>query len=473
MATTPEEPQAVQARLGLWDAISIVVGIIIGVGIYKTNEVFAKVDSPAEAMGLWVLGGVLSLIGALCFAELASTYPRSGGEYVYLSRAYGSWVGFLFAWAQLLVIRSGGGIALLAYVFGDYATYCCNLGTNSAFTYAVLAIVILTAINILGVYLGKETQNVLTLAKVLGLGGLVVAGLFLPPPAQAPAATAAERSPSLMGALVALLFAYDGWNEAANVTAEVRNPRRNLPLALIGGTLAVTIIYLLVNDAYLTGLGFDAASRSETVAADLMNRILGPSGGIAMSVLVMISALGGINGTIFTGSRIYAEMGKDYWAFAPLGHWSPRFGTPVWSLLAQGLVSLSLVVIVGVWGSGANSFETLLNYTTPVFWFFFLLTAASLFVLRFKDRAIERPFRVPAYPWVPIIFCGFCAFMLYSSFSYAPTETVIGLVILLTGLPLGLLSRRSSVPANETANNSAPVSALPVERSTAIQKEFP
>jgi amino acid transporter len=537
MDSTPKVGPPAAARLGLWDTASIIVGIIIGVGIFKTpSDVFSQANGPWQALAIWVLGGVISLLGAFCFAELASTYPRSGGEYVYLTRAYGRWAGFLFAWAQLAVIRTGGSIAAMAYIFADYAGKLLQAGRPEAIDgdyrflqvgLALLVIVVLTVINLLGVHFGKATQNFLTVLKVLGLTGVLVTGLWcaqswqvgadhpvyqgrevtvvsgrvagvdpygglrlrddvgqertvavdpaakitlddaekktqganyqladLPagaavkvivPAAGGAALRVNATNTSAFGALalalIMVLWTYAGWHEAAYVAAEVQNRRRNLPLALIVGTGAVLVLYLLVNVAYLVGLGYEGAADSRMVAADVLKLLPWRYGEQAMCLLVMLSALGAINGMIFTSSRIFTEMGADHRLFTKLGKWDPRWGTPVRSLLAQAAITVAMVAVVGIWFQG-NGFEVLVYCTAPVFWLFFLLTGLALIVLRFKDRGIERPFTTPAYPLPALVFCFFCGFMVYGSVAYKPIESLVGLVILAVGVPLYLFSRR-------------------------------
>ncbi len=440
--------QPFSARLSLWDTTSLIVGVIVGAGIYQTPSlIFQNTAGPWEAMGVWILGGVLSLMGALCFAELAAAYPRSGGDYVYLTRAYGSWVGFFFAWGQLAVIRTGGGIAAVAYVFAEYANTFTNSGPAGIIGYGVAAIAVLSLINILGVNPGKRTQNLLTVAKVLGLAAIIVVGFAWTgtPAPQPPAPKAAVGAGSFALALLFVFYTYDGWNEAVYVAGEVHNWRRNMPLALILGTLAVTVLYVLINLAYLAGLGFAGAAASNAIAADVLSRPLGELGARAISVLVMISVLGAIHGTIFAGSRIYSAMGADHRVFAPLGRWHPQLGTPVCSLVTQAVISIAMVIVVGLVGilrGRQDGFDVLLKYTSGVFWLFFLLTGLSLLVLRWRDRATERPFRVPGYPVVPLLFCGWCGYMLYGTIRYAPMQSLAGLGILLAGLPLYLFSRR-------------------------------
>jgi basic amino acid/polyamine antiporter, APA family len=459
---------AVKAQLGLWDAVSIIVGIVIGTTIYKSPQlIMANVASPAWGLGAWALGGALSVVGALCYAELASTYPRSGGDYVYLSRAFGPWCGFLFGWAQLAVILTGS-IGMMAFVFGDYAVQVWNppeaIGSREMWT-AILAagaVVVLSLTNILGVVLGKWTQNLLSLLKVIGLGAIVVVGFkhgskdILAGPAMAPDKT------SFGMAMIFVLYAYGGWNDAAFVAAEVRN-RRNIIRALILGTGLVTVIYLAVNVAYLQALGFEGMRSSWTVAADVGKMVPGIDGSLAISILVMVSALGAINGLIFTGSRLYSTLGAENSIFALLGRWSPRFGSPVWALLIQAAISVVMIAAIGTpvgrdaidvgmkgigleampWKQYFGGFDTLLSGTAPVFWAFFLLSGLSLFALRQRDPDIERPFRVPLFPLLPLIFCGTCAYMLYSAIDYAKYIALIGAVPLAIGLPLYWLSRRT------------------------------
>jgi len=441
MDTPPIEPLPVRPQLGLWDAVSIIVGIIIGVGIFETpGRVFASVPGPWAAMGVWAVGGLFALTGAMCFAELASTYPRSGGEYVYLTRAFGPASGFLFAWSQLAVIRPGS-ITTFAYVFASYAGHLWQLSQPESALVAAAPIAVLSVINILGVRFGTRTQNVLTITKVLGLMGIVAAG-FLWGEGEIGVGSAVSAAPGWFGmAMIFVLWTYSGWHEAAYIAMEVRNRRRNVPLALCLGTVAVTLIYLLVNAAILLGLGFEKARSAPALAAAVLALAPGSLGGLgsrAISVLVMVSALGAINGMIFTSARIYAEMGADHRLFAFLSRWNLRLGTPVRSLVLQGVLGVIMALAVGLgWRDG---FEAMVEGTNAVFWLFFLATAAALVVLRFKDRGLERPFRVPGYPIVPLVFAGGCGYMLYSSVTYAPFLSLIGLGLLAVGVPVYLWS---------------------------------
>ncbi|HNR99368.1 MAG TPA: amino acid permease [Planctomycetota bacterium] len=444
---------AVVPRLGLWDAVSIIVGIVVGTAIFRSAPaVFQNVGGPWQALGVWLLGGVLCLFGAFCYAELATAYPRNGGDYEYLSRAFGSGVGFLFGWAQLACILTGS-IGVMAYAFADYALCLGGLSADAVPYLAAGAIVTVSAVNLLGIIVCKYVQNVLTLAKIAGLGGVVLAGVFWGGEGVREGAAGASgvMGPGLGLALVLVLYTYGGWNDASFVAAEVRNQRRNMPRALILGIGGIALIYLLVNAAYLWVLGFEGARATATPAADVLDRAAGSWGAAAISALVMVSALGAINGMILTGARVYSTVGEDHRIFKRLGARHPRTGAPVAAIVAQALVALLLALLVGTargrgavdgwlaalgagtipWSDYGGGFETLIAGTAPVFWSFFLLTGVAFFVLRFTDRARERPFRVPLFPLPPLVFCGTCLYMLWSSLAYA------GWLALLGGVPLG------------------------------------
>jgi amino acid transporter len=432
-------------QLTLLDSTSIIVGIIIGATIYEASPTIAGCTPNAWwLMGVWVLGGVLALIGALCYAELATAYPLDGGDYLYLTRALGRKTGFLFAWAQLWVVRPGN-IGALAYVFADYANRLWPIGKDyrALLIYAAGVVLVLSGINILGVREGKWTQNVLTATKVLGLAAVVVAGLCFAAPAAPPAAEAPAVKLDFFGAMILVLFAYGGWSEMAFVAAEVREPRKNILRALLLGTATVTLIYVLVNLAFLHALGL-SGTREEGVAANVLQLALGPWGQRLISLLICVSALGAVNGTIFTGARIYYAMGTEHRLYAWLGRWSPRWQTPVRSLLTQAVVTLAVVVGFGM--GGRKGFDKLVIFTTPVFWFFFLLVGVSLLLLRRRDPQTPRPYRVPWYPLIPLLFCLSSALMLYGSVSWAcqhrSYEALWSIGIMIVGAAVSCFDRR-------------------------------
>ena len=423
--------------LSLFDSTCLIVGIIIGAGIYQTAPDVAKgAGAWWGVLAIWAVGGLLSLFGALGYAELASAYPREGGDYVYLSRAYGPWAGFLFGWIQLVVVRPGD-IAVMAFAFAIYAQTIHDpfAGTSFAYTqqvYAVASVVVLTLINVAGVREGKWTQNLLTTVKVLGLLAIAVVAVIAPRGAGAPAAV--DPFP-LSVAMILVLFTFGGWNEMAYVAAEVKNPRRNIVRALVLGTVAVTGIYLIVNGAFLFTLGYEGTATSEAVAVDAVSTVFPDIGARLIAALICISALGAVNGLVFAGARISYAVGVDHKAFRMLGRWSQRRGTPVRALLLQGAIAVALIIILG-------TFINSILYTAAAVYTFYLATNLAVIVLRFKEPGVERPYKVTGYPVTTIIFCAVCAFLIYGAITYKPWIAVSSCVLLLLGLPIYWLTTR-------------------------------
>ena len=432
--------------LTLLDAVAMIVGIVIGAGIFKAPSIVAgSVSSEQVLIALWIAGGVISLVGALCYAELGSAYPNTGGEYFFLSRAFGGKVGFLFAWARMSVVQTGA-IAAIAFVFGDYASQLLALGEKGSVIYAMLAVIAVTALNIAGTRGSKRLQTILTIALAGAVLAVIIAGLSS---AAAPAAAAPAPSSSAplfaQLALIFILLTYGGWNEAAYLTAEILDARRNIVRALVLGILIVTVLYVLFNLACLNVLGLDGMKASKAVAADLMQATLGDAGAIVLSLIVMAASLSTLNATAFTGARTNYALGRDYQVFRMLGVWQERSNTPVHALVVQGGVALVLVLLASMTPDG---FETMVAYTAPAFWLFFLLTGISLFVLRRQQPVNTDAFRVPLYPLTPLLFCAMCGYMLYSSVNYAMSKdpgslgAQLGIGVLLLGVPLALLARK-------------------------------
>jgi amino acid transporter len=384
---------------------------------------------------------VVSLCGALVYAELATRHPETGGEYAFLSRGLGRGVAFVFAWARMTVIQTGA-IAAVAFVFGDYASEIFSLGKYSSAIYAALGVVALTALNVAGTVESKGLQKVMQILLFAGLAFLVVAGLAAGAPAKPAAPGAGAGSFGL--AMIFVLLKFGGWNEAAYLSGEVRDARRNMIRILLGGILTVTAVYLLVNIAYLAALGLGGMKESKAVAADVVRIALGDKGAFVIALIVCLAALTTMNAAIFTGARTTYALGRDFRFFGALGAWREAGSTPANALLLQGAITLVLVLASTLTPDG---FSAMVAYTSPVFWTFFFLTALTLFVFR-RSEPQSAAFRVPLYPVVPIAFCLACLYMLYSSINYVRfavefgIAVFAGLVIMALGIPLYFLARK-------------------------------
>lgn len=449
-------------QLSITDAVAIIVGIVIGAGIFRTPSLVAA-NTSSETMFLlaWVLGGVVSIIGGLCYAELTTAFPNAGGDYHFLSRAYGKQVSFLFAWARMSIIQTGS-IAVLAYIFGDYLSQVFSLGTYSSVIYAALIVTVLTAMNIAGIRFSTLAQKIFTLTEVGGVLLVVAVGFFLAPAHQevtaVPAAATTSDENFLGLAMVFVLLTFGGWNEAAYISAELKSGRKGMVKVLIGSIIIITLVYLLINMAFSRALGHTAMANSEAVGIDLMQLVWGSTGVWLIGILVAFSALTSVNATIFTGARTNYALGRDFKMFSALGKWNNQAAGPVNAFIVQGIISLALISLGLITRSG---FQTIVEYTAPVFWFFFLLVGISLFVLRIKEPDAHRPFRVPLYPVIPIIFCATSGYLLYSSVMYTGIGAFVGIGVLIAGLFVRLIFQDR--PDSITAKHSAALSLGKVE----------
>ncbi|WP_058834601.1 APC family permease [Luteimonas abyssi] len=444
VAATP----APRATLGTAAAFAITIGIVVGAGIFRTPSLVAGAASSEAVMLLaWLAGGALSIVGALCYAELATTYPQAGGDYVYLRRAYGSRPAFLYAWARMTVIQTGS-IVLLAYVVGDYMQQLFDLGPWSSSIYAATTVAVLTAVNWWGVRQGTTVQNVLTAVEIAGVLLIIAAGLLFAPEGVATVSTAGADGNALGLILVFVLLTYGGWNEAVYITAEVRDARRWMPRILVLSLIVIAALYVLVNLAYLRVLGMDGMADSDAVAADMMAAVFGPTGATLMSAIVVAAALTSANATMITGARSVYAVGRDFPALDFIGRWDQRHGTPRTAMLVQGVLSL---LLVGLAASAIDGFRTAVEYTAPVFWLFFLLVGVSVFVLRRRDPDLPRPFRVPLYPVLPLLFCTTSVYLLYSSLAYTGIGALVGVGVLALGGVLLLFLKPSQVPQEPTS----------------------
>ncbi|MFJ0691883.1 amino acid permease [Bordetella bronchiseptica] len=432
--TRAAESGMAQARgLSVLDAVAVLVGVVIGIGIFGFPPLVAQhAQSESVYLALWLGGAAVMLMGALCYAELGSAYPGAGGEYLYLRHAWGPRVALLFAWARCTVIQTGV-IAVVAFIYGEYAQELAPLGTHGVALHAAIAVIALTLLNIVGTQPSKRIQLVFTVLTLAALAAVVATGLSAPPAPPAPVEPLAGSTLGLLGmGLVFVLLTYGGWNEAAYLSGELREARRNMAKVLLIGTAVVAGAYLLTNLALLQIFGLQGLRETRAVAATLMTLAAGPYAAIVLSLLVCVTALSTINGTILTGARVYSALGQDVPRLRPLAGWSMRGQTPTSALLAQGAITL---VLLGYGAYAHDGVQTLVAYTAPVFWLFMLLVAASVWRLRRLDPHRPRPFRVPLYPLPPLLLGLTCAGLVWSSARYAGVGALLGLAVLAAGLP--------------------------------------
>ena len=405
-------------------ALALIVGIVIGAGIFKTPSMVAGISGDAGwALVLWVAGALISIAGALCYAELCTAYPNAGGDYHFLQRAFGRELSFMYGWSRATIINTGS-IALLAFVFGDYISTLLPLGPYSSAIWALGIVVLLTAINLIGIKASSQVQNLLTALEVIGLLAVVVAGFWVDAPAsgaltwfvQAPA-------PAQWGlCLVFVLLTFGGWNESAYVSAELRGGPRTMVWVIVASMLVLTAIYLLVNLALLMGLGLKGLSSSKTAASDLLGLAFGPWAHKALGLFVAIAALTSINATMIVGARTNFAVARDWRVLRRLGQWQEQIGTPKQALWMQAIISIALILL-GT--QEADGFSAMVEFTAPVFWGFLFLVGLSVIWLRQTDGQADRPFKVPLYPVLPLVFCSACAWLTYSSVTYAISQKAI------------------------------------------------
>lgn len=440
---------SLRRALGLWAAVAIVVGTTIGSGIFLVpKDMVNQVGTPGMVFAVWVFGGILSLFGALTYAEMAAAMPGAGGEYVYLTEAYGPFWGFVFGWTQLWVAKSAS-IATLATGFYLYLANFMPGLTNVAGTIpiplgpnggplevrygqlmAMAVIMALAALNYTGVRIGGSVQVAVTVIKVALIAAIVVIGLGSSQGQVSNFSTTLPAAGGVTGffaALVAALWAYDGWNNVSMVSSEIKNPSRNLPLALIGGMLLIIVVYLAANAAYFYVLPAAAVGSSDRVAGEMMRRILGSAGAGAVSMAAMISIFAALNGSILTGSRVPYAMARDGLFFRSVAFVHPKFRTPGISIIA-----------VSAWGAVlllSGQYDNLYRLVIFSSWILYALAAAAVIVLRKKRPDLPRPYRVLGYPLVPIVFVGVAGMLLVTTFVKSPRESIMGLLLIVAGIP--------------------------------------
>ena len=430
--------------LGIWAALAIVVGTVIGSGIFRVPQaMILNVGTVRLVFLVWLVGGALSLAGALTYAELAAAMPGAGGEYVYLTEAYGPMWGFLYSWTQMWVAKSGS-IATLATAFFEYTAHFLPQFEKVWFSagpfavkygqvFALVLILLLGGINYLGVRIGGDVQVVVTAVKVGLIAFVILAGLLYTQPAAAAVAPVSPAAPvpplfaGFIAALVAALWAYDGWNNVGMVASEVRNPQRNLPLALIGGTVGVIAIYMLANWAYFRVLSPAEVGAHKLVAAEMMQRIGGSAGASAVSIAAMISIFAALNGSILTGARVPYAAARDGLFFRSAARVHPAFHTPGVSILMLSAWSSVLVL--------SGKYEELFDFVIFGSWILYAMATASVFVLRRKRPDLNRPYRTLGYPVVPILFLAGATVLEISTLWTKPRQSIAGIFLIIIGLP--------------------------------------
>jgi APA family basic amino acid/polyamine antiporter len=430
-------------KLGLIDALAIVIGMVIGGGIFLVPNLIAReLKSATAILAVWVFAGVISFFGALACAELGTALPSTGGQYVFLREAYGPLAGFLCGWSMFLVARTAQ-VAWLAVTMAMYISYFFPLSAPVSKLLGICAIALFTGINYRGVTAGAIVQKTFTLAKVIGLLVIICSAFLWGSKASTTEAVAGGISVSSFGvALIASLLAYDGWVQLTFVAGEIRNPRRNVFLALTLGSVACIAIYLLANVAYLRVLPISEIAASDHVGATVASRVLGSRGGSLVSLIILVSIIGTLNGCFLTSPRIYFAQARDGLFFQKFGEVHPRYETPGFSILAQGLWAAVLVV--------SGSYETLLDYAMFAMWFWYGLMVAGVIVLRYKKPDLERPYRMWGYPVTPALFVAIACWFLVNMLNTRPVPSVAGLLLIATGIPVYFLWARPRNPAKST-----------------------
>lgn len=447
-------PAGLVRQLGLFDSAMIMVGIVIGSGIFLTTGIMAKsIPSAGLILLAWLIGGLLTLAGALTYAELGAAMPEAGGQYVYLREAYGPMSGFLFGWILFLVYWTGG-IAALALAFGEYVGYFLpSLGIeNTILSFnlpffqgplhyslsagqitGIMVIIILSIFNFIGVGLGKSIQNLFTVVKIGTIAVIIILGFAIGkgvPPKLGLNPEGMDFGSIIIGigvALVAVIWAFDGWNNLNVIAGEIKNPKRNLPLALILGTLVITVLYVLVNYIYLYALPIQETVGVVRVAEKATGALFGTSTGALISVLVMVSVFGSINGSVMVGPRVYYAMAKDGLFFRKVAQVHPRFHTPGFSILIQAIWA-SVLVLLG-------TFEQIFTFTMFIAIAFWIAATAAVFTLRKKRPDLPRPYKTWGYPIVPAVFILASGGILLNTLLEKPVEALAGILLTVMGVP--------------------------------------
>jgi amino acid transporter len=457
---SPPPPEQLPRKLGLWSAIAVVAGITIGSGIFRTPASIAnRLPGPLPIFLVWIAGGLTALCGALTLAEVAGAFPETGGIYVFIRRAFGRPLAFMFGWAELAIIRAAA-VGAIATTFAEYFLRVLGYDPSAApysewvHYVAAVAIAVISILNYVGVRWGSLIQNTTTIAKYFGLIFIIVVALVIGLPKTGGHFTPVMPSGSLSVmpfglALVSVLWAYDGWADLAFISGEIKDPGRTVPRALIFGTLAVIVIYLLANVAYLGVMSIDEMRQSKLVAADVASKLMGPAGVGFVAVTVMLSTLGTLNGSILTCPRIFFAMAADGMFFRSFARVHPRFQTPSLAIVLTAVLGIVFVLM--------RTFEQLADTFVTAILPFYALGVASIFVFRKRGGPAYAPtFRTPFYPVTPIIFLFAIAYLLGNALmdvdSRWPTLAIFG--VILAGLPVYALTVGRSMDACSSSPRS-------------------
>jgi basic amino acid/polyamine antiporter, APA family len=440
-AVRAESRAELPRRLGFIDALSIVVGIIIGAGIFLVpNLVARELQSPGRILGVWIFAGVISFFGALACAELGTTFPATGGQYVFLREMYGPLIGFLCGWSMFVVARTAQ-VAWLAVTMTLYVSYFVPMSNVTAKFLGLAALALFTAINYWGVNAGALVQNVFTFAKVAGLL-VIIATAFVWRGASNVTHASVSSGSSLTHfgvALIACVLACDGWVQLSFVAGEIRNPKRNILLALAIGSAACTAVYVLANLAYMRVLSIPEIAASEHVGASVAERVMGHAGGALVSIIILISIIGTLNGCFLTSPRIYFAQARDGLFFRKFAEVHPQHQTPAFAIIAQGVWAAVLLV--------TGSYESLIDYAMFAIWLSYGFMVAGVIVLRVRRPELDRPYRMWGYPVTPILFLLITAWFLGNMVVSRPVPSLAGLGLILTGVPIYFLWARHLHPA--------------------------
>ena len=450
-AQTQSTSTQLSRELGAGQATAVVVGTVIGSGIFLVpSEMIQAVGSAQLVYLAWIVGGLLSLFGAMTYAELGAMRPQAGGEYVYVRDAYGPLPAFLYAWTWFVIAKPGSiatitvGLVRILGTFSAFAFFS-NPALTAPFTvtygqmFAILVAIAISIMNYLGVKKAGDFQLVFTLLKVAIILGIVVIGFSYSRGSFAHFAESYRLArggmAGFMAALVAALWAYDGWNDLNMVSEEVRNPSRNIPIALIAGVATIGVLYMLVNAAVQYVLPVSAIAGSERPASEAIRAVLGISGAGIVSAGMAVSMLVALNGTIMSGARIPFAVARDRYFFAALAKVHPRFHTPAVAIVVQAMLAITLLLV------GA-SFKQLFSITIFSEWLFYMIAGSTIFTFRRREPDAPRPYRVWGYPWVPILFVGASAILLYYTFTDNARNSALGIALILAGVPIFLVFAR-------------------------------